>query len=74
LREATQGCIKLSILSPRGTSGERTEERGYQQKRTSSPQPSPPSDGGGGEIEELDAALDATRCGDFVLYFSGRSG
>src|SRR6266704_4508672 len=50
-----QGCIKLSILSPRGTSGERTEERGNQQKRTSSPQPSPPSDGGEGEIEELDA-------------------
>ena len=25
-----QGCIKLSILSPRGTSGERTEERGNQ--------------------------------------------
>src|SRR6266704_4698363 len=51
-----QGCIKLSILSPRGTSGERTEERGNQQKRTSSPQPSPPSDGGEGEIQEIDAA------------------
>jgi hypothetical protein len=25
-----QGCIKLTILSPRGTSGERTEERGKQ--------------------------------------------
>src|SRR6266849_2702045 len=25
-----QGCIKLSILSPRGTSGERTEDRGNQ--------------------------------------------
>ncbi len=25
-----QGCIKLAILSPRGTSGERTEERGNQ--------------------------------------------
>ncbi len=52
-----QGCIKLSILSPRGASGERTEERGNQSKRTSSPQPSPPSDGGEGEIQELDAAL-----------------
>jgi hypothetical protein len=27
---AGQGCIKLSILSLRGTSGERTEERGKQ--------------------------------------------
>src|SRR6266704_4379601 len=52
-----QGCIKLSILSPRGASGERTEERGNQYKRTSSPQPSPPSDGGEGEIQEPDAAL-----------------
>src|SRR6266581_6524593 len=28
--EGTEGCIKLAILSPRGTSGERTEERGNQ--------------------------------------------
>src|SRR5438128_4817939 len=37
-----------SILSPRGTSGERTEERGIQ--RPSSPRPSPPSDGGEGVL------------------------
>src|SRR5260370_29229324 len=29
-RIAGQGCINPSILSPRGTSGERTEERGSQ--------------------------------------------
>src|SRR6266567_4802089 len=29
-RPDLQGCIKLSILSPRGTSGERTKERGNQ--------------------------------------------
>ena len=28
-----QGCIKLTILSLRGTSGERTEERGNQSER-----------------------------------------
>src|SRR5213594_482287 len=50
-----QGCSKFSLLSPRGTSRERTEERGNQQERASSPQPSPPSDGGEGE--ELDPAL-----------------
>jgi len=52
-------CRKLAILSPRGTSGERTGERGgstCQLKRASSPQPSPPSDGGEGEIQELYAA------------------
>jgi hypothetical protein len=48
-----QGCFTLFILSPRGTSGERTEERGNQQQRASSPQPSPPADGGEGEIQEL---------------------
>ncbi|HEY2952017.1 MAG TPA: c-type cytochrome domain-containing protein, partial [Verrucomicrobiae bacterium] len=72
LPPARQGCIKLSLLSTRGTSGERTvhppqccyggrEERGNQHKPASSPQPSPPSDGGEGEIEELDAALQARR-------------
>ena len=30
MNAAAQGCIKLSILSPRGTSGETTEERGNQ--------------------------------------------
>jgi hypothetical protein len=30
LPPAQQGCIKLTILSPRGTSGERTEARGNQ--------------------------------------------
>jgi len=52
-----QGCTKLPILSTRGTSGERTEERGNHQKHASSPQPSPPSDGGEGEIKEVRAAL-----------------
>src|SRR5260221_9141020 len=71
----SHGGIKLSILSPRrrraeaalwraaqaeGTSGERTEERGNQEKCASSPQPSPPSDGGEGETEELDAPLHPT--------------
>ena len=45
------GCIKLTILSLRGTSGERTEERGMQFERASSPQPSPSSDGREGEIK-----------------------
>src|SRR5882724_10560170 len=40
--------LQHSILSPRGTSGERTEERGIQ--RPSSPRPSPPSDGGEGVL------------------------
>jgi hypothetical protein len=51
-----QGCIKLPILSPRGTSGERTEEGGCsvcQLKCASSPQPSPPSDGGEGKFGSL---------------------
>jgi hypothetical protein len=39
------GCIKLTILSLRGTSGAKTEERGNQQERASSPHLSPPSDG-----------------------------
>jgi len=34
-----QGRIKLTILSLRGTSGERTEERGSEQERASSPHP-----------------------------------
>jgi len=42
----TQGCIKLSILSPRDE-WERTEERGNQQDAPLS-SPSPPSDGGEG--------------------------
>ncbi|HEY2953153.1 MAG TPA: selenocysteine-specific translation elongation factor [Verrucomicrobiae bacterium] len=52
-----QGCSKLALLSPRGTSGERTEERGNQPERASAPQPSPPSNGGEGEVKALDAAL-----------------
>ncbi len=71
----SHGGIKLSILSPRrrraeaalwraaqaeGTSGEMTEERGNQEKCASSPQPSPPSDGGEGETEELDVPLHPT--------------
>src|SRR5881396_1242485 len=35
--------LRRYFLSPRGTSGERTEERGVQSERASSPQPSPPS-------------------------------
>ena len=39
----------LLFLSPRGTSGERTEEGNPEQKRASSPRRSPPSDGREGE-------------------------
>ena len=35
-----QVCLKLVILSPRGTRGERTGERGSQSSHTSSPRPS----------------------------------
>src|SRR2546427_4169903 len=38
------------FLSLRGTSGERTEERGNSSKPDSSPQPSPPSDEREGEV------------------------
>jgi hypothetical protein len=53
MAQRRQGCIKLTILSLRGTSGERTEERGNQQKRASSP----PSDEREGELKEPDAGL-----------------
>ncbi len=46
------------FLSPRGTSGERTEERGNHERRASSPQPSPPSDGREGESQDLETALE----------------
>ena len=52
-----RGCLKIPFLSPRGTSGERSEERGNHERRASSPQPSPPSDGGEGEIQNLETAL-----------------
>jgi hypothetical protein len=47
---------QVFFLSPRGTSGERTEERGRFQKRSSSPPPSPPSDGGEGVGGQRQAA------------------
>src|SRR5688572_4170900 len=51
---------ELSFLSSRGTSGERTEERGKtQQKRLSSPRPSPPT--GREEREKIDL-LAGPRC------------
>lgn len=51
-RELSNGWQRTSnadSLSPRGTSGERVRERGVQEM-SSSPQPSPPSDGGEGDI------------------------
>src|SRR6266704_3364071 len=54
---------RAARVSKRKTSasdaGQRTEERGSQQKGASSPRHSPPSDGGEGEIKELDADLGA---------------
>jgi hypothetical protein len=47
---------QVFFLSPRGTSGERIEERGRFQKRSSSPPPSPPSDGGEGVGGQRQAA------------------
>jgi len=48
------------LLSPRGTSGERTEERGDLEKRSSSPRPSPPSDGGEGEFSRYGEVVEQT--------------
>jgi len=45
------GCL---ILSPARNAGERTEERGNQQKRASSPRP--PSIGWRGEVRDLETA------------------
>jgi hypothetical protein len=55
-------------LHPRPVRNERGEDRGEgkQQRQTSSPQPSPPSDGREEEIQELDAALFFGRCGECV--------
>ena len=46
----TVQCEQNFFLSPRGTSGERTEERGELDKSTSSPLPSPPLHGGEGDL------------------------
>ncbi len=48
-------------LSPRGTSGERAGERGGLVKSSSSPQPSPPSDGGEGEKQAIRFGLVAIK-------------
>jgi DNA polymerase III subunit alpha len=48
-------------LSPRGTSGERDGERGNLDKSSSSPRPSPPSDGGEGERQAIRFGLAAIK-------------
>ncbi len=52
-----QDLQRVLPLSPRGTSGERAGERGNPNSSASSPQPSPPSEGGEGEEALRRAAL-----------------
>ena len=53
VQEFKMRILVRRILSPRGTSGERPEERGYSEPKRQSPfsaRPSPPSAGGEGEV------------------------
>ncbi len=62
---------RADSLSPRGTSGERAGERGSPNKSSSSPRPSPPSDGGEGETTILPRADLETfvRLGDQISHY-----